>query len=1007
MSPSADPKLPARARSHGPASRAAAYFYRQDPIRSDLIRFFLFLALTAMCGILCLFQGNCQDDKHINEGKALDDQKLTYQPSLEASCKRRGPHSFKWLQIELAGADVQLASSVLSLRGDDLTAQPLESADGTVVLAWNGQVYDVRQEDGIENKNGRRQRAERAAERLKAGENDAVVVLDWLVDAVRSHEAHPSASSSSSSSSSPRSQAFVAALDEVLSSIEAEWAATIVDVAGESIYYGRDSIGRRSLLRATTSAATDGSLPAPPPLLLASTASQEALDAGVQFAEVDCSSVWAYNTRTRETRAVIDRSASRAILHELRSKDAHFLPPTEAERAEAADRTHVALLESVRQRVTNIGGQTGREKESGASPPVAILFSGGLDSTLLAHYAHLVLPPNESIDLLNVAFENPRVLKAKAGSDRKDTARFDTPDRLLSRETLAHLRELCPSRTWRLVEINVTYDEYTAANADIRATMAPSDSVMDLSLASVLYFASRGAGRVSGSDTAYTTPARVYISGLGADELCGGYSRHRKAFESGRGDNAAADVADGRWSAVVSELQMDLDRLHTRNLGRDDRILSSHAREARYPFLAVPFIDLVASLPIRIKAELTLPLGQGEKYLLRDVARRCGLASTAMEKKRAMQWGARSAKMEVGQGKIKGHDKARGVAAAARGATKQKEESQADQATDSPLPPPPPSEIFTTMCYFPVPAGDVRGEYPIEGLLPEHLAERYSSCKSRSARTSTPPMHSLHAHIPLLSAHVARLSSANAAIESAFPDEWKAERADARRDALAEKSLLEALHSHLHGWLPDGGTEDAQRPRRVRLALDAHGAVSVTQALMPIATSSAPPPRTVRIDTQSTAADTASPMTTTTLQLHKTSSRSVYDSAGGRVNATLGMVKSDETAAVVDECFDVLMRADDLLTESSIANILVERADGRIVTPRLSDKAAFLCGVMREHLVRVGVVEEGDVRVGELAECRRVYLCNALRGVFEARVVDRDGGGGGGEGNGEGSQQSR
>jgi asparagine synthetase B (glutamine-hydrolysing) len=55
------------------------------------------------------------------------------------------------------------------------------------------------------------------------------------------------------------------------------------------------------------------------------------------------------------------------------------------------------------------------------------------------------------------------------------------------------------------------------------------------SLAIVLYFASKGTGLIRSSldpeGTPYTTPARVLLSGLGADELLGGYGRHRTTFQ--------------------------------------------------------------------------------------------------------------------------------------------------------------------------------------------------------------------------------------------------------------------------------------------------------------------------------------------------------------------------------------------------------------------------------------------------------------------------------------------
>ena len=44
------------------------------------------------------------------------------------------------------------------------------------------------------------------------------------------------------------------------------------------------------------------------------------------------------------------------------------------------------------------------------SARVAILFSGGLDCTVLACIMHTILPLSQPIDLLNVAFENPRIV---------------------------------------------------------------------------------------------------------------------------------------------------------------------------------------------------------------------------------------------------------------------------------------------------------------------------------------------------------------------------------------------------------------------------------------------------------------------------------------------------------------------------------------------------------------------------------------------------------------------
>ena len=146
------------------------------------------------------------------------------------------------------------------------------------------------------------------------------------------------------------------------------------------------------------------------------------------------------------------------------------------------------------------------------------------------------------------------------------------------------------------------------------------------------------------------SPTRVLLSGLGADELCGGYARYRTAHR--RGGDAAARAS----------MKADVDRIWLRNLGRDDRycivlhipnslrltfaprIISDNGREMRTPYLDSTFIALMQLVPTSLLINASAPSGVGDKIILRQIAARIGLTAASVRPKRAIQFGCRIAK---------------------------------------------------------------------------------------------------------------------------------------------------------------------------------------------------------------------------------------------------------------------------------------------------------------------------------------------------------------------------
>lgn len=180
---------------------ALNFIRSQDPCHYKQTRLSAFrLTRPTMCGIHAAISADA--DYH------------TLSPGLERRLRNRGPDHLGAVKTQLSRDDesslyLTLTSTVLSLRGDHLAKQPLVDDKSGSVLCWNGEAWKL-------------------GGKLVEG-NDGEAVLSLLTAA---------------SSSQGKEDSVL----DALRSIDGPFAFIFLDKKAKRLYYGRDRLGRRSLL---------------------------------------------------------------------------------------------------------------------------------------------------------------------------------------------------------------------------------------------------------------------------------------------------------------------------------------------------------------------------------------------------------------------------------------------------------------------------------------------------------------------------------------------------------------------------------------------------------------------------------------------------------------------------------------------------------------------------------------------------------------------------------------
>ena len=315
---------------------------------------------------------------------------------------------------------------------------------------------------------------------------------------------------------------------------------------------------------------------------------------------------------------------------------------------------HDKLRQSIRKKLNDIINLNKNKNYT-----LGISFSGGLDSTLLAYYTLLETNENINIDLFNLSFDK------------------SSPDRITGIISYKELIDKFPNRKINLILIDKNYKEDITPNFQqkILNLIFPRNTHMDFNISAAKYFSTNKTGflvdktklikyfennekivnedlikksdektyqnniitkkiqnfeyeKFTFMEKKYNSEVKIILDGLGADEIFGGYLRYKN------GD-------------IENQMKRDLDRLWLRNCGRDERVCGENLVELRFPYLDKDLMKFLGSIEdMKQIVDFDKPRGEGEKYLLRKVAKDiAGFKLSYKFEKRAIQFGTRIAHM--------------------------------------------------------------------------------------------------------------------------------------------------------------------------------------------------------------------------------------------------------------------------------------------------------------------------------------------------------------------------
>ncbi|HYA77482.1 MAG TPA: asparagine synthetase B [Verrucomicrobiae bacterium] len=250
-----------------------------------------------------------------------------------------------------------------------------------------------------------------------------------------------------------------------------------------------------------------------------------------------------------------------------------FAEPTPITLDTAEKRLRVLLEESIRNRTHDV-------------KKVAVAFSGGLDSSIVAYLASKL---GVTVNLLHVSMEN----QAETEEAIEASNELNLP-----------------------LQVNLFKESDVEKILPVAVALIEEPDPIKASIGLPFYWTAEKAAEAG---------FRVMLAGQGADELFGGYQRYVNEY-----------CKEGS-EKVRKTMFNDVVKIHESNLERDLKITVFHDVELRLPFASFELAEFAVSLPIECKMEQKSDTLR--KLVLRKVALNAGMPSVLVDKpKKAVQY---------------------------------------------------------------------------------------------------------------------------------------------------------------------------------------------------------------------------------------------------------------------------------------------------------------------------------------------------------------------------------